>query len=569
MKTKLTLGIFLLTLQLSPAVYAQAPAEGAPNPYGVATFECAGLYWKTPLAGPGKVRYRQLHDGSWKPGLDMVYDAKRGEYRGSIIRLQPDTDYEVELSTDSAKTSLSLRTRNDHFPIGKRTILPAGGIDHTIRITTSGTPDAYHLVTVAENQRSVMDLMNASNHGLEIDADYVIVSGVEIRNAAIHGIQILKGRHDIVVENCHITFWGRIGGPKSFGNFDGHGDSAIYAEFDTYNLTLQRNLLDNPRGGSNDWESGHPNGPNGISVLQSKGGNVIRYNDIVSTEDHGFLDGIGGAVNFSEVGNMNRDSDIYGNLVRSVWDDAIECEGANMNVRIWGNYLSHYFNGLSSAATSVGPLYLFRNILAVSRSGHANSLGGLMFKTGTNRGFGGGRRFMFHNTAVQPNGPFNVFSAFWDPSPSSTTRNNVFDVPGNLGPPVDEAPFSDCDYDYFSGIAQFSAAEPHRINPDPPHHRGGLFASSQKLEFYPSARISQVVQGRSTTSINGKEVLVNGMVEYVKNPLIDSGVILPGFNEDFKGEGPDVGAFEVGAPPLEFGRRAYCNYDEGLAPWEK
>jgi hypothetical protein len=51
--------------------------------------------------------------------------------------------------------------------------------------------------------------------------------------------------------------------------------------------------------------------------------------------------------------------------------------------------------------------------------------------------------------------------------------------------------------------------------------------------------------------------------------MIDSGIILPGFNDDFKGKAPDLGAFEVGNPPLVFGRRAHLNFDEGWTPWER
>jgi len=50
--------------------------------------------------------------------------------------------------------------------------------------------------------------------------------------------------------------------------------------------------------------------------------------------------------------------------------------------------------------------------------------------------------------------------------------------------------------------------------------------------------------------------------------LIDSGIIIPGFNDDYAGPAPDLGAFEAGSPPLEFGRRAHLNYNEGYAPWE-
>lgn len=39
----------------------------------------------------------------------------------------------------------------------------------------------------------------------------------------------------------------------------------------------------------------------------------------------------------------------------------------------------------------------------------------------------------------------------------------------------------------------------------------------------------------------------------IKNLLIDGGIVIPGFNDDFKGTAPDIGAFEVGNPPLEYG----------------
>lgn len=112
----------------------------------------------------------------------------------------------------------------------------------------------------------------------------------------------------------------------------------------------------------------------GISVLHSLGGNVIRYNDFISTENHAFNDAIEGGASLSEAGNMNRDSDVYGNLIRSAWDDAIEVEGANMNVRIWGNYIDKYFVGVATASTTFGPVYVYRNVLASSRRSERNTL---------------------------------------------------------------------------------------------------------------------------------------------------------------------------------------------------
>ncbi len=566
MKSLRTAGLGFLASLLAPFSYGQAPADEAANPYAVTTFECAGLYWKVPEAAACELRYREAHGTTWRKGLDLVYDSRHGQYRGSIIGLTPNMDYEAELSAGSANSRVAFRTRSDVFPIGRKTVLPAGETDRTIVITESGTPDAYHLVTVPES-RSLLNLKNVADHGVEIAADYVIVRGLEIRNARVHGIRIARDRHDIVVEDCYVTFWGRIGGARTYGNLEGSSDSAVYAEQGTARLTIQRNLFEDPRGASNDWETGHPVGPQGITVVQSRGGNVIRYNDILSTEDHGFNDAIGGASNFSDVGNMNRDSDIYGNLIRSVWDDAIECEGANMNVRIWGNYAHKFFNGIATASTAFGPLYIYRNVLGESRSGHGNTTGGSFIKTGGREPYVGGRKYIFHNTALQPGGVFHAFTSH--PNPNGVTRNNIWDVPGRLGPEREAEPPSDYDHDYYTGTAPGTAREPNGLKSRTTPAGTRLYVTSYKLEFYPRSTINSIIWGAHPYEFGDRKVNITDPVQWIRNPLIDGGARIPGFNDSFKGEGPDVGAFEVGAPPLEFGRRAYLKHDEGWAPWEK
>src|SRR5690606_15184392 len=151
-----------------------------------------------------------------------------------IVGLLPNREYQVEMSTNGSKTQLNFTTRNDSFPFGKTTYLPEGISDKTFVITESGTPDAYHLVTVPENSKSILNLKNVYDHGIEVDADYVIIRGAEIRNARIHGIRIRENRHDIVIEQCHITYWGRIGGPITYGNFEGNMDSGVSAERGTW-----------------------------------------------------------------------------------------------------------------------------------------------------------------------------------------------------------------------------------------------------------------------------------------------------------------------------------------------
>ncbi len=566
MKRKFLILIVLSAWLVLNYANGKAPDQDTRNPYSVATFECAGLYWKTQDDGICKIRYKEVGKDSWKEGLDLVYDLRDGEYRGSIVGLKPNTEYQAELATSASKTQLQFETRSEHFPVGKTTILPQGESDSTVLITESGYPGAYHLVTVPYNSKSVLNLKNVYDHGIEINADYVIVRGIEIRNAAIHGILIKQDRHDIIIEQCHITFWGRIGGPRTFGNLEGGTDSGIFCEEGCQNICIQRNLIDNPRGGSNDWETGHPSGPQGITFRQSRGGNVIRYNDILSTEDHGFNDGIGGGNNFSWEGNMNRDADIYENIIRSVWDDAIECEGGNMNVRIWGNYAHFYFNAIAVACTSKGPLYVFRNVLGESRRSHQSNQGGSIIKTGERNEFGGGRRYIFHNTALQPNGAQHAFTAHVNPN--CITRNNVFDVPGRLATDKEKEPLSDYDYDFYSGTFKGTASETHGSGIRVPAS-GYMYIPSYYLEFYPSSSIMSTVIGKFPIEYGDKTIIITDPVMSIKNPMIDSGIILPGFNDDFKGLAPDQGAFEIGNPPLVFGRRAHLNFDEGWTPWER
>jgi len=566
-KKKFIVLIIIIEIVCLSYSYGWQPEDRESNPYAVTTYECASLYWKIPESGACNIRYCVENSNNWREGLKLVYDIRDGEYRGSLVGLSPNTSYTVELNTNAEKTRINLSTRSDIFPVGKITVLPYGESDKPIIITESGTPDSYHLVTVPSGTKSILNLKNVVRYGIEIDADYVIVRGVEIRNSEIHGILIRKNRHDIVVEQCYITFWGRIGGPKTYGNLDGGSDSGVFAESGCGNLTIQRNLIEDPRGASNDWETGHPDGPQGISIIQSTGGNVIRYNEIVSTEDHGFNDGIGGGSNFSFTGNMNRDSDIYGNIIRNAWDDAIESEGGNMNVRIWGNYIHLFFNGIATASTSTGPIYIFRNVSGESRTGHRNSTGGSFIKTGERNEFGGGRRYVFHNTILQPNGVFNAFTSHVNPD--CITRNNIFDLPGRLASDVEKDPSSDYDYDYFSGVSKGKTAkEEHGIKFTTTPSGTRLFRSSFNLEFYPRSSINSISWGKYPYEFGERKIEITDPVIWIKNPLIDSGAVLPGFNDDYLGEAPDIGAFETGTPPIQFGRRAYLEYNRGLAPWE-
>ena len=552
--TRPVLTVFLAVVLSPTAIHAADPTAWA-----VPTFESLGLYYNRAVSQDScRVRYRIANTTAWREGQPLVYDQRERQYRGSLVGLTPNTLYDVRLESDGPPVDFEARTLAEELPIGKTTYLPAGSTDQTLRIKEGGTAKAWRLVAPAAGTKFVSDVFNLSEYNVVIEADYVIIRGLELKNAGIHGVLIREGVQHVVVEDCHITGWGRMGGARVWGVFNG-SDSGIYAEKDAGHLVIQRNLIEYPRSGANDWESGHPSGPQGISLIDSGGGNIIRYNTIRSTDDHGFNDGIGGGSNYSFAGSPNRDSDIYGNIVSHCWDDAIESEGANMNVRIWSNYIHHTFVHIATAATSMGPLYIFRNVFGESRISHQDPSGGMMIKTGMNYlningervSTGLGYRFIFHNTALQPKGALDVFSSH--EVHNAVSRNNIFYSRGRTYPQDRGAPLNDFKNDLTGGYLGGGFVS-------------SMFLPSERPEWYLASTMSRIQWGRAEYKQNGRDFAITDPLVQVKNPAIDRGVRLPGFNDEYSGAAPDIGAFENGRPPLRFGREMAPGFSR--APWE-
>ena len=545
--------ILVIQVWSGPAHAADATAWAVP------TFESLGLYYNRAAAqNPCRVRYRVAAAADWKEGYPLVYDSRERQYRGSLVGLKPDTLYDIRFESDGLPVEFQARTRGEEFPVGKTTYLSGGNTDQTIYIRDAGSEKGWHLVAPAPGTRFTSDVFNLSDYNIVVEASFVIIRGLELKNAGIHGVLIREGVENVVVEDCRITGWGRVGGARVWG-VTGGSDSAVFAANDAGRLVIQRNLIEYPRSGANDWESGHPSGPQAISLIDSRGGNIIRYNTIRSTDDHGFNDGIGGGSNYSFKGSPNRDSDIYGNIVSNCWDDAIESEGANMNVRIWSNYIHHTFVHVATAATSMGPLYIFRNVFGESRISHQDSSGGMMIKTGMSYvnidgervSTGLGYRFIFHNTALQPNGALDVFSSH--ELHNAVSRNNIFYSRGRTYPRDRGAPPNDFKSDLTGGYLGGGVVR-------------SMFLPGERLEWFLSPTMDRIQWGRIEYTRNGRNIAITDPLVQAKNPATDAGVRLPGFNDDFTGPAPDIGAFETGLPPLRFGREMAPGF--ARPPWE-
>jgi hypothetical protein len=557
-------------------------ARAAAAVQAVPTFHSVGLYWND--SGGSKetvcdVRYRKAGKNAWRTGYPLWFDGRSGvgagtdaarpanEYRGSLVHLDPGTSYEIELSlrgTDK-KESVRATTWNENFPVAKTITLPATS-GETLVLAESGSPSGYILYTGAPGPKATIDAAGAREFNVQIKASYVIVRGLVLKNAGRDAIRIEDQQHDILIEENDISGWGRLdtdagAGGKGSELWGMNGDAGVYSSSKSVQrIVIQRNRFHDPRTDTNNWSEQrvkyntfHPRGPQAIYLIDTAGQLVIRYNDFFSDNDHRYNDVVAGDANFSWRGFPNRDSDIYANTISHCWDDGIEAEGGNCNVRIWGNYLTQCFTGIATAAASVGPIYIWRNVYDISsRSEAPNDTveHGPFAKLGDNYPrFGGGRRYYFHNTLLQqppPPGSTRTQGAGGALSGGTTerpmvdvvSRNNLWHLnradrtPYSSGHPATRD--NDIDYDLTSG------ASPR------------LYGTTNRFGPHMIKGTPKYLSGNGAASGAGGRYALDR-----SSPGYDAGEVLPNFNDGFRGEGPDVGAHEAGTPRMEFGVDAY------------
>ena len=520
------------------------PANGA---RAVPTFESLGMYW-TPGSDPGaagcSMRYRKFNESAWREALNMWYDARNRECRGSIVHLQPGTDYAVEMGTGTTfKAGVNTRTWAENFPIAKTVQVQNGS--GTLNITEGGTAQGYVLYTGP----ATLDAANGADFNVSINAPYVIVRGLTLRGARVDAIRIAPNVTDVVIEDNDISGWGRSSGNTVNGVLVGvDRDSGIRANCvntpgSLKRVVIQRNRIYDPRYGANSWDGKkHPLGANGIEISHCGGHHVIRHNEITSPSGRYFKDGMGGQANFSELGFPSADSDIYGNIVSHAWDDGIEVEGGNRNVRVWGNYIDQTAVGVASTVVHTGPAYIFRNVYNRSRRYALVSLDEddrLYFsKSGTNGSWGHGRRYMFHNTLLQAtqSGVQNGLGAGVGitglsdaPMTNTVTRNNILHVWKSGSTSIGTAGGSGNDLDYDlrnGGISAYAGAEANGVVGTPLYRQGHGWANWAGGNYQLDS----------------------------SSPGYDRGVRIPNFNDAFTGAGPDMGAHEGDTPAMRLGR---------------
>jgi hypothetical protein len=531
---------------VAPEVVVAEELPAAREPFAIATFHCLGVYW-SPAGGSAdrlaRIRYRPFGTNHWQDGYPMRFhpiegtDEDLADYRGSLVDLEPGTTYEIELSL--AETDIRARftaaTWSEKFPEGE--IVSVASSHSPLAITVSGRPGAYR---VYDGHDAVIDVQHRHDACITIDASHVIIRGFTLRGAGnatrksskyAHAIDILGGE-DIIIEDCDISDWGRLNPETGFA-FD--MEAAIGSDSPSLRrLVVQRCKLHDPTFDGSNWtepkKPTHSEGTQAISLFDTAGNHVIRYNECWTDLDHMFNDIIGGGSNGSFKGAPGPDSDIYGNFVSHCWDDGIESEGGNRNTRIWGNYIEQTLMSIGNAATSIGPLYIWRNVTTRNQEQPA-ATGGNFLKMGFADGeqWMTGTQYIFHNTIFAGDG--------WLPTGGVggtrivkhvTSRNNILHVRDPKDSSISHNRANqdnDHDYDLFNGRCP-PEFELHGVRGEPVYVDGAGLERTKRTGHFALAPNS---------------------------PGVAAGEWLPNFSGSRSAKRPDIGAHPRGAPPIRFG----------------
>lgn len=278
------------------------------------------------------------------------------------------------------------------------------------------------------------------------------------------------------------------------------------------------------------WEASKAHTPESSAInLYGGARNVIRRN-----HTSGVFNGVyvGSFDDPSEAIAPN--TDVHDNVMLQHADDALEPEGACVNVRFWNNFIRDVHHGLSLAPILVGPVFSVRNVFDRYRA-HA-----LKVNNGPT-----GWILVYHSTsrpadgidlaqAIEPTEPFQQL----------VTRNNIW-VGHRYVVESAVTPLGVVDMDWDNLWTDSLDGTPRFVKwLDVKYNDISELRASQTIEMN-----GFQVDPKYENAEAGDFTLVDG------NPLLDVGEAIEGINDRFTvGKGPDIGAFERGgANPLPDG----------------
>jgi hypothetical protein len=522
----------------------------APNP----TLNSISLEWAisgdVDNNGVVSVRYRRLGDAVWNQGMSLrrvpsgasQFRVMTNKHSGSILDLQPDTTYEIELSLSDPNGGSTTRTTT----VTTRPLpVPMAGAP-----VIAVTPSTFATVAAAAQPGDILDLSPGTYSGFTFSRNGSSGRPIVIRASSggviVNGTINLDGRQWVYIDGLTINGMIRMHGSSNMAimrsTINTTGSGIVFQTRSENNYIADNRVI-----GVTQWAESSlgVNGNNVGEGIQVTGPGHVIMNNFVQ----GFRDGI----SLMEAGEADDQYsiDILNNDINLGADDAIESDYCFNNCRIMRNRIRNSFMGISSQPTLGGPQYIIRNVM------YNVVFEPFKLHNGTDGDV------IIHNTVVKNGSAFVVFSG--ESISHSYVRNNLMiGGPGgtyngfNNGngqvmqlSDLDLAT-ADFNYDaYGSTLGTFSGTF------------GGIsFSSLSAMRSTTTEKNGiQVDLGVFATAVAFPDSPMTALLPMADfriragSPAENAGEIIPNVNDSFIGSAPDIGAYELGAALPIYGPR--------------
>lgn len=433
-----------ITAGLDPSIIFAASASGFEDTATPLINSIGLVIYGKDEESTATVKFRADDDTHWREGLDLAWEPIYGSFAGSIVYLEANTMYHIEVTItdvygEVVEHTFQTTTKPNTPPIDPNKIyylseIYSGGQLNLEALNIEGSEDGYaKIIGDGPVIEAGSDVLGAVNIGKN---SYVMLENLTVKGGLRYGI-FAKKAHHIWIKGCNISQYGReaadirngVAFSSKSSNSPINYDSGIYLERSGV-AVIEECEIHSPNLGANNWAVGHPKGANALQVWayhasdEYRGEFIVRNNRFYGAPNHRFNDVIEGRMNFERRGGFVRNSAIYGNYLAYANDDLIEIDGGQQNVLVYNNEMEQGYAGVSVAPNMLGPSYIFHNHIHNlgddrGKEWTAIKAGGLMSKPG-------GRTFLLENIIDVDRNAIAASRVSGDSTFWITSQNNIF-----------------------------------------------------------------------------------------------------------------------------------------------